>query len=257
MRNKSVRLKSPDDIKRISDSGAIIAGIFTSLSGAPLEGMSTWELDSLIESMILKQKGRPAFKTVPRYSAASCISINEEVVHGVPTKKRKIRDGDLVKVDIGVVLNGYFSDACRTFAVGAVPDNALRLADAARQALERAIGVMRPGGRIGDIGHAIQSFAEDRGYSVVRNYTGHGVGFALHEPPVVPHFGKRGTGILLESGMVLAVEPMINEGGSEVRLLKDGWTAVTADGRLSAQFEHTVAITGDRPLVLTGEPGRS
>lgn len=251
MRSRSIRLKSPDDIQRIRDAGIINSGIFSSLSDTPLDGISTWELDSIIESMILRQKGRPAFKTVPRYNAASCISINNEVVHGVPSKKRIIRSGDLVKVDIGVVLNGYFSDACVTLAIGAIPDNARRLVETARRALERAIAVMRPGNRIGDIGHAIQSYAGENGYSVVRNYTGHGVGFALHEPPIVPHFGKRGTGSVLETGMVLAVEPMLNEGGHEVRLLNDGWTAVTADGRLSAQFEHTVAVTKNGPRILT------
>lgn len=251
MRSRAVRLKSPDDIRRIRDAGVIIAAVFSAISETTLEGMSTWDLDALVESMILRQKGRPAFKTVPRYSSASCISINEEVVHGVPSKKKKITRGDLVKVDIGVVLNGYFSDACRTFAAGPASDNARRLSDVARKTLERAIDVMRPGNRIGDIGHAIQSYSEKKGYSVVRNYTGHGVGFALHEPPIVPHFGRKGTGIPLEPGMVLAVEPMINEGGHEVRLLEDGWTAVTADGGLSAQFEHTVAITEDGPLILT------
>lgn len=251
MRSRSIRLKSPDDIQRIRDAGIIIADIFHTISGTSLDGMSTWELDSLIENMILKRRGRPAFKTVPRYSAASCISINNEVVHGVPSKKRRIKGGDLVKVDIGVVLNGYFADACRTVAVDEVPDNARRLFEIAGRVLERAIDVMHPGNRLGDIGHAIQSYSEKKGYSVVRNYTGHGVGFALHEPPVVPHFGKKGTGIVLETGMVLAVEPMINEGEHDVRLLKDGWTAVTVDGRLSAQFEHTIAVTKDGPRILT------
>ena len=205
----------------------------------------------MIDSMIIKKKGRAAFKTVPGYSAASCISVNDEVVHGIPSKKRKIRTGDLVKIDIGVVLNGYFGDACRTFSAGKVSDNARRLAEATRRSLEKAIEVMTPGNRIGDIGHAIQEYAESCGYTVVRNYTGHGVGFALHEPPVVPHYGKKKTGIILEPGMVLAVEPMINEGGYAVRLLDDGWTAVTADGSLSAHFEHTIAVTDSGPVILT------
>ncbi|MBP7735305.1 MAG: type I methionyl aminopeptidase [Spirochaetes bacterium] len=251
MRNKRIRIKSPDDIKRIRDAGVIIAEIFAKLSSSSLAGLSTWETDLMIDSMIVKRKGRAAFKTVPGYSAASCISINDEVVHGIPSKKKKIRSGDLVKIDIGVVLNGYFGDACRTFAVGRVPDGAKNLAEATRQALEKAIAVMVPGGRIGDIGHAIQVHAETRGYSVVRNYTGHGVGFALHESPVVPHYGKKGTGMILEPGMVLAVEPMINEGGHGVRLLDDGWTAVTADGSLSAHWEHTIAVTVSGPEILT------
>ncbi|OHD64400.1 MAG: type I methionyl aminopeptidase [Spirochaetes bacterium RBG_13_51_14] len=251
MRSTRIQLKSPDEILRIQDAGIIIAGIFRKLSRMSLDGLSTWELDSMIESMIVKQKGRSAFKTVPRYNASSCISINNEVVHGVPSKKRKIKNGDLVKIDTGVVLNGYFSDACYTFMVGKVTDNAKRLTVAARESLQRAIEVMKPGNRLGDIGHAIQAHVESRKYSVVRNYTGHGVGYALHEPPIVPHYGKKGTGILLEPGMVLAVEPMVNEGGHAVCLLEDKWTAVTADGSLSAHFEHTIAVTKQGPIILT------
>jgi methionyl aminopeptidase len=251
MRRGTVRLKSPEDIRRIRESGVIIAGIFRKLSRLSLAGMSTWDIDRLIESMIVRQKARPAFKTVPGYGAASCISINNEVVHGIPSKKRKVAAGDLVKIDTGAVLNGYFSDACRTFTAGRVSGTARDLIDTTADCLKKAIQVMLPGNRIGDIGHAIQEHAESRGFSVVRNYTGHGVGFALHEMPIVPHYGKKGTGIFLEPGMVLAVEPMINEGGHAVRLLDDGWTAVTADGGLSAHYEHTIAVTEEGPLVLT------
>lgn len=251
MRRPTVRLKSPEEIRRIRESGIIIAGIFRKLARLSLAGLSTWDIDRLIESMIVKQKARPAFKTVPGYSAASCISINNEVVHGIPSKKRKIAVGDLVKIDIGVVLNGYFTDACRTFTVSKVSGKARDLVETTADCLQHAIRVMVPGGHLGDIGHAIQQHAESRGFSVVRNYTGHGVGFALHESPVVPHYGRKGAGILLEQGLVLAVEPMINEGGHAVKLLDDGWTAVTADGSLSAHFEHTIAITENGPLVLT------
>jgi methionyl aminopeptidase len=249
-RSKRIRLKSPDDIKRIGDSGAILSDIFGQISKGTLPGISTWDLDSMIESIILRRKARPAFKTVPGYNASSCISINNEVVHGIPSKKRKIIRGDLVKVDIGVVLNGYFSDACQTFFSGLVTDNAKALVEVTRESLENAIAVMLPGNRIGDIGCAIQEHAEGRGYSVVRSYTGHGIGFSLHEPPIVPHYGRKGSGMMLEPGLVLAVEPMINEGGHAVRILADGWTAVTADGKLSAHFEHTIAITTEGPLVL-------
>lgn len=251
MRRATVRLKSPEEIQRIRESGVIIAGIFRKLARLSLAGLSTWDIDRLIESMIVKEKARPAFKTVPGYSAASCISINNEVVHGIPSKKRKIAGGDLVKIDTGVVLNGYFSDACRTFTAGKVHGKARDLIETTSDCLQRAIRVMVPGNRIGDIGHAIQQHAESRGFSVVRNYTGHGVGFALHEPPVVPHYGKKGLGVLLEPGMVLAVEPMINEEGHAVKLLDDRWTAVTADDGLSAHFEHTIAVTENGPLVLT------
>jgi methionyl aminopeptidase len=251
MRRGRIRLKSPEEIRRIRESGIIIAGIFRKLDRLSLAGLSTWDIDRLIESLIVKQKARPAFKTVPGYGAASCISINSEVVHGIPSKKRKIAAGDLVKIDTGAVLNGYFSDACRTFTAGKISTAARKLVDATDECLGAAIRVMLPGNRIGDVGHAIQEHAEARGFSVVRNYSGHGVGFALHEPPVVPHYGKQGTGVVLEPGMVLAVEPMINEGGHAVKLLDDGWTAVTADGGLSAHFEHTIAVTDNGPLVLT------
>ncbi len=250
-KSASISLKSPDDIKRIRDSGCITAEVFHQLSKISLAGLSTWDVDSMIESIILKKKARPAFKTVPGYSASSCISINDEVVHGLPSKKRKIKSGDLVKIDTGAVLNGFFSDACRTFAVGEVAESARKLSAAARTSLALAIAAIRPGGRIGDIGGAIQEHAESNGYSVVRNYSGHGVGFALHEPPVIPHYGKKGTGPFLEPGLVIAIEPMINEGGHSIRLLDDGWTAVTADGSLSAHFEHTIAITAVGSLILT------
>lgn len=246
-----VRLKTPEDIKRIGDAGAIASEIFRGLARMSLAGLSTWDLDSMIESMILRLKGRPAFKTVMRYGASSCISLNDEVVHGVPSRKRLIRDGDLVKIDIGVVYNGYFCDVCHTFPVGTISENARLLALTARECLDVAIEVMAPGHRIGDIGFAIEDHATARGYSVVRDYSGHGVGFALHEPPKIPHYGRRGTLEVLKPGMVLAVEPMLNEGGHAVRLLDDGWTAVTADGSLSAHVEHTIAITGEGPLVLT------
>ncbi len=249
-RSKRIRLKSPDDIKRIRDAGAILSEIFKQISKESLIGLSTWDLDSEIESIILHRKARPAFKTVPGYSASSCISINEEVVHGIPTKKRKIKSGDLVKVDIGVVLSGYFGDACQTFFAGEVPESARALAEATLESLNAAIAVMMPGNRIGDIGNAIQEHAEGRGYSVVRSYTGHGTGFSLHEPPIVPHYGKKGSGMLLGPGLVLAIEPMVNEGGHGTRVLADGWTAVTADGKLSAHYEHTIAVTKEGPLIL-------
>jgi methionyl aminopeptidase len=251
MRRGTVRFKSSEDIRRIRESGIIIAGIFRKLSRLSLAGISTWDIDRLIEAMIVRKKARPAFKTVPGYGAASCISINNEVVHGIPSKKRTIAPGDLVKIDTGAVLNGYFSDACRTFSAGRISGTARALVEVTEESLNRAIRVMIPGNRIGDLGHAIQEYAGSHGFSVVRNYTGHGVGFALHELPIVPHYGRKGTGAFLEPGMVLAVEPMINEGGHAVKLLGDGWTAVTADGSLSAHFEHTIAVTEKGPVILT------
>jgi len=249
--NSSIRLKSRDDIMRIAEAGRIIAGIYNYLKGHTLAGLSTLELDAIVESRILKAKARPSFKTVSNYYHATCISVNDEVVHGVPVKKKKIRDGDIVKVDIGVVKNGFFADSCRTFAVGHISERARRLVTATREALAIGINEVQAGKRLGDIGWAIQQFAEGNGYSVVRDFTGHGVGFAVHEQPNVPHYGRKNSGLVLREGLVIAVEPMLNEGSDKVITLEDGWTTVTADGKLSAQFEHTVAVTSDGPLVLT------
>ncbi len=251
VKSRGIRLKSADDIRKIKESGAVLGDIFRRIASMDLRGLTTWELDTVIEQSINRKKGRPAFKTVPGYSHSSCISVNNEVVHGIPSKKKRIREGDIVKVDIGVALNGYFSDACRTFKAGKVSESADLLSKTAREALDRGIAEMVPGNHLGDIGAAIQEFVESAGYSVVRAFTGHGIGFELHEQPVVPHYGTRGTGMELREGLVLAVEPMINQGTFRVVTLEDGWTAVTADGKLSAQFEDTVAVTDSGPLILT------
>ncbi len=251
MERSATRLKSGEDIKKIQDAGRIISDIFKILSGFSFSGMTTDELDRFVESFIHKNKARSAFKTVKGYNHATCISINNEVVHGVPSKKKIIQNGDIVKVDTGVVLNGYFADSCKTFPVGDISDAAFKLINIAVLCLNEAIKQMLPGSRTGDIGSVIQDCAEKKGYSVVRDFTGHGTGFSLHESPSIPHYGTKGTGIKLVAGMVLAIEPMINEGTYEVLTLSDGWTAVTSDGKLSAQFEHTVAVTEKGPIILT------
>jgi len=251
MLKRDVLLKTPDDIKRIRDSGRIISDIFRKIEEIDLKGISTWDIDSIIGDYITACKGRAAFKTVRGYGFASCISINNEVVHGIPSKKKIISSGDLVKIDSGAVLRGYFCDSCKTFSVGQISETAKEIKNAAKAALNTAINMAVPGCKIGDLGHSIQNFVQSLGFSVVEKYTGHGVGFSLHEPPVVPHYGKKGTGIELREGFVIAIEPIVNEGTSKVRILDDGWTAVTADGKLSAQFEHTVAVTEKGPLVLT------
>jgi methionyl aminopeptidase len=179
-----------------------------------------------------------------------CISINKEVVHGIPGKKR-VKEGDLVKVDVTVYKNGFHGDTARSFIVGKPPKRAKRLADATRKALELGIAEVKPDARLGDIGAAIQAYIEEQGYSVVRNFVGHGIGRQFHEEPQVPHYGRRGVGVRLKEGMVFTIEPMINEGSWEVKILKDGWTAVTKDGRLSAQFEHTLAVTSNGADILT------
>jgi methionyl aminopeptidase len=251
MERNAARLKNGEDIKKIHDAGRIISDVFKILSGFSFSGMTTVELDRIVESFIHKNKARSAFKTVKGYNHATCISINNEVVHGIPSKKKLIKNGDIVKVDTGVVLNGYFADSCKTFPVGEISNNALNLINTAVDCLNAAIKQMTSGARAGDVGSAIQDCAENRGYSVVRDFTGHGTGFSLHESPSIPHYGIKGTGVKLVEGMVIAIEPMINEGTYEVETLSDGWTAVTSDGRLSAQFEHTVAVTSNGPIILT------
>jgi len=251
MNERGIRLKTADDINRIRDSGRIISEIFACLEKQSLAGMSTAEIDNEVRAMIHGAGARSAFMTVADYSHSTCISLNNEVVHGIPSKKRIIRKSDIIKIDIGVVLRGYFSDACRTFYAGPVSERAGELVSVAKACLYRAIREMQPGKMTGDIGSVILDTAESHGFSVVRKFTGHGVGFALHEPPAVPNFGKKGTGHRLVPGMVLAIEPMINEGAEGVVILDDGWTAVTEDGLLSAQFEHTVAVTDRGPVILT------
>jgi methionyl aminopeptidase len=250
MKNK-ITLKSPDDIKRIRESGRIIAEIFNTLSRKSLAGLSTFEIDKFIEEIIHKSKAMPSFKTVKDYIHATCISINKEVVHGIPSKKKIIKKGDIVKIDIGVVKSGYFADACHTFAVKPISQNADKLISVTSQSLKLGIEALYPGNRLGDVGSVIQRYVEANGFSVVRDYTGHGVGFAVHELPSILHYGVKGKGRLIQEGMVLALEPMVNEGTYEVIVLDDGWTAVTEDGKLSAQFEHTVAVTKDGPVILT------
>jgi methionyl aminopeptidase len=247
-----VRLKTSDDIERIRESGRIIADLFSTLESLGFGGLNAWELDSLIEAHIMKRGARPAFKTLRNYGYASCISLNSEVVHGLPLKTKKIGDGDLVKIDVGVILRGYCADASRTFTVGAVSSSASDLSAAVKEALDRAVALMCPGNFLGDIGGAMEAVARSRRFSVARSLTGHGTGFALHEPPLVPAFGTPGRGMRLVSGLVLALEPIFNQGSGEVVFSHGGTTAVTADGGLSAHWEHTVAVTDAGPDILTG-----
>lgn len=251
--NRVVRLKTDDDIKRIKECGLIIHRLFKEISSIDLAGMSTWELDTFIDDYILRNRARPAFKTVKGYSFASCISVNQVASHGLPGKKKKIVSGDIVKIDTGTVMNGYFADSCSTFMVGGVSPEAERLVLMAKSALDVGISEAVPSSHTGDIGFAVESYVNSRGYSVVKNFTGHGVGFALHEPPIVPNYGDRGRGVMLQPGMVLTVEPIINIGSDELVVTEDGWTSVTVDGKLSAQFEHTIAITKSGNIILTSE----
>ncbi len=246
-----IHLKSPDEIERVFEAGQIVAGVHEALGKMVEPGVTTAELDAFAEDYIRKHKATPSFKGYNGYPASVCISINEEIVHGIPSPKRKIKDGDLVSLDVGATLNGWIGDAARSHVAGSASETAKRLNEATKESLARAIAVMLPGNRLGDIGHAVQSYVEPFGFSVVRQFVGHGVGRKLHEDPQVPNYGLPGTGIRLKEGMVLAVEPMINEGVYDLRILDDGWTAVTADGKLSAHWEHSIAITKDGPRILT------
>jgi methionyl aminopeptidase len=246
-----VEIKSANEIALMREAGRIVCEILDELEKAVAPGVTTWDLDALAEKLIYAKGAKPAFKGYLGFPSCLCASINEEVVHGIPSKKRKLAAGDLMKLDFGVVYRGFFGDSARTVPVGKVSKEALGLVDATRESLQKAIAAAVPGNRIGDISHAVQSYVEARGYSVVRSFTGHGIGRKLHEKPEVPNYGEPGSGMKLRSGMTIAIEPMVNLGTSEVGLLEDDWTAVTLDHKLSAHFEHTVLITDHGPEVLT------
>ena len=246
-----VRLKTPDDIKRIEDSGRIIAELFQYLERDPLVSLSTWEIDTEIGNFIGRKRARSAFMTLRGYDFYSCISINEEAVHGLPSRKKRVKNGDIVKIDVGVVYNGYFSDACITIAAGQVSASGMKLIECCRSSLDEAISVMGPGVPISAIGNMIEGEAVGDGFSVIRSHAGHGVGFALHEPPVVPCYAESGQDMLMCEGMVLAVEPVLCGGSGEVVLCVNGWTTSTADGSMAAHFEHTIAIVEGGARVLT------
>ncbi len=243
-------IKSPDEIKRIREAGRIIGKVFEKVKDFIEPGMATAEIDGIVQSVIEKSGGRPAFKGYKGFPASACISINEEVVHGFPGP-RKIRLGDIVGVDVGVEYKGYFADATITFPVGKISKQAVSLMDVTQKALMAGIEKCVVGNRLSDISHAIQVTAEGAGYSVVRDFVGHGVGLNLHEDPQIPNYGFPNSGPRLKAGMVFAIEPMVNLGGYRVKVLENGWTVVTLDGSLSAHFEHTVAITPEGPEILT------
>jgi methionyl aminopeptidase len=236
-------------------ASAVVAEVLTALRERVKPGVTTAELDELAEDMTRRRGAVPAFKGYVVqgrvFPATVCISVNEEVVHGVPSKRRVLRDGDIVGLDFGVSLEGYFGDAAVTVPVGKVTERAERLMETTRAALEAGIDAARPGRYIADISGAIQDVAEGAGYSLVREFVGHGIGRKLHEDPQVPNYRTGSRGIRLQEGLVLAIEPMVNEGTAEVYVRDDGWTAATRDGRLSAHFEHSVAVTADGPYILT------
>jgi len=249
-------LKSPREIEKMRDSNRIVAEILLQLKEMAKPGVTTLELELLAEKLLKKKKAKPAFKGYrppkanKEYPYCLCTSINEEVVHGLPSS-RELKEGDILSIDLGVVYDGYYGDAAITIPIGEVCEETKRLLMVTQQCLELAIEKIDVGYRVSDISYAIQSNAESNGFSVVREFVGHGIGRSLHEDPEIPNFGLPSRGVRLMKGMVLAIEPMINAGVSEVKILNDGWTAVTADGSLSAHFEHSVAVTQNGPLILS------
>lgn len=246
-----VHLRTPREIDQLFAVGQLVKDVLDLMGRMVCVGISTIELDKAAEDLILMRGAKPAFKGYHGYPATACISINQEIVHGIPSARRKLKDGDLVSVDMGAILDGWVGDAARTFEVGNVSAVAATLNRVTRESLEKALALARPGMRLGDIGHAVQAHAEAHGFSVVKDFVGHGVGRAMHEDPQIPNYGTPGTGLQLKPGMVLAIEPMVNEGGERLYVKSDGWTAVTKDGKLSAHWEHTVAVTDGEPRILT------
>ena len=246
-----IAVRSRDDIARIREACLVVHDILRELAGAAVPGTTTAELDRLAQARTRERRAEPAFLGYHGYPAAVCISVNDEVVHGIPSPDRVLRAGDIVGLDFGVVLNGWYGDSAVTVPVGPVSGAARRLLEVTAGALGAAIEAARPDRRVGDLGAAVQAHVEPRGFSVVRDFVGHGIGRRLHEPPQIPNFGVAGSGPRLRPGMVLALEPMVNAGSFAVETLEDGWTAVTQDGSLSAHFEHTVAVTEDGPEILT------
>jgi len=250
-------LKSAREIALMRRAGHILAGVVERLRASVRPGMSTLDIDEDVEAYIHREGAAPAFKGYRGFPATVCVSINEEVVHGIPSPRRKIHEGDIVGLDLGCIVEGYYADCAFTLPVGPVPADVQKLLDVTRESLERAIQECRTDRRLSDVSHAVQSHVEAHGFSIVRAFVGHGIGRALHEEPQIPNFGDPGRGPQLRAGMVLAIEPMVTMGSWEVRILDDGWTAVTQDGSLAAHFEHTVAVTENGPEVLTSRTGQS
>jgi methionyl aminopeptidase len=245
-----VILKSPEEIEKIRASNHIVAEVLKGLRELVKPGITTEELDIYAETMTKERGADPAFKGYMGYPSSLCTSVNAEVVHGIPSD-RVLEEGDLISMDFGVLYDGYYGDAAITVAVGEVSPVAERLMKATHEALYKGICEAKVGNRLGDISSAVQTHVENAGFSVVRDFVGHGIGRNLHEEPQIPNFGVRGRGIELKSGMVFAIEPMVNEGTYKVKVLKDGWTVITLDGKLSAHFEHTIAITENGPVILS------
>ena len=248
-----IQLKTPAQIEKMKEPGKITGESLLYAKELLHEGISTKEIDEKIRRFIEKHGGKPAFLNYHGFPGSACISVNDEVIHGIPSHKKILKNGDIVKIDVGVIKNGFVGDSAATFAVGEISQEAQRLIDVTRQSFFEAIKAIEENEspRLGDIGYAVQSYAESNGFSVVTDYVGHGVGTQLHEDPNVPNYGTAGRGLRVYKGQTMAIEPMINQGSPKVKVLKDGWTVVTADGKLSAHYEHSIAVTDNGVILLT------
>jgi methionyl aminopeptidase len=246
----AIHLRSADEIEKMHRAGLIVHEVLNTLRASVRPGMTTMDLEKLAEEKIAGKPGHAAFKGYRGYPCVLCTSVNSEIVHGIPSPKRKLKEGDIVSIDFGMEVDGYFADSAVTVPVGNIKSELQKLLDVTRDSLDRAIEKMRVGNRLGDVGHAVQSLVEGNGFSVVREFVGHGIGTKMHDEPNLPNYGEPGRGARLQEGMVIAVEPMVNAGGHEVRM-RDEWVAETADGSPSAHFEHTIAVTSNGPLILT------
>ena len=244
-------IKTPQEIAKMRRSGEVLQKVHHAVRAAVVPGATTMDMEKVAARKIAELGAQPAFKGYHGYPACLCTSVNDEVIHGIPSAQKVLAEGDIVSVDCGVILDGFYSDAAVTIPVGRLAPAARKLLDVTQQSLDAAIQEVQVGATIGDVGAAVQEAVEANGFSVVRDFVGHGIGKSLHEDPQIPNYGTRGKGPRLKAGMVLAIEPMINAGGAAVKVLPDGWTTLTVDGSLSAHFEHTVAITKDGPRVLT------
>lgn len=244
-------LKSGREVAHMQEAGQVLAEVKELLRRLVRVGVTTKDIDAEVEAFLRVRGTIPAFKGYRGFPATVCTSINHEVVHGIPSARRKLAAGDIIGLDLGCIVGGYYADCAITLPVGGIPARVQELLDVTRESLDKAIVQCRPGNRLGDVSHAVQSHCESHGFAVVRAFVGHGIGRALHEDPQVPNFGDPGRGMVLRPGMVLAIEPMVTMGSADVRILADRWTAVTEDGSLSAHFEDTIAITEDGPQVLT------
>jgi methionyl aminopeptidase len=247
----AIMIKSPQEIEKMRVSGIALRKVHDTIAPHVKAGASTMDLEEIAVAKIAELGAKAAFKGYHGYPSALCTSVNDEVVHGMPNSKRVLKEGDILSIDCGVIIDGFYSDAAVTYAIGKPAERTQKLLNVTKASLEAAIEQCQVGGRLFDISATVQEMCEAEGFGVVREFVGHGIGRSMHEDPQVPNFGTRGKGPRLKAGMVLAIEPMINAGKPEVKVLKDGWTAVTVDGSYSAHFEHTVAITKDGPLVLT------